>query len=134
MSTPRSGSVGEPAGLVMDVYGHLRQGGCMLPVVVRAEQQFQETGEQDPNISLSATAITAIHGREPRDGRLSSGRGVLFILFALGPAPSPELAGAHDLYLPRSGGERLASSPSHALVNGKAMASVVALPSAIARP
>jgi hypothetical protein len=57
----------EPSGLVLDFGGYLRQCGRVLPVVVRAEQQFQAAGEQDPNVSLSAAPVTAVHGSKPPD-------------------------------------------------------------------
>jgi hypothetical protein len=131
LSTRMSRDVGEPSGLVLNVYGDLRQGGCVLRIVVRAEQQFPEAGQQDPDVSLSAAAVTSVHGGKTRGEGLSSGRRQLLTLLTLSSASAPELAGAHGVYLLRSGGERLASSSSHALVDGKAMASVVALPSAI---
>jgi hypothetical protein len=32
----------------VDFDGYLRQGGRVLPTVMRAEQQFQASGQQDP--------------------------------------------------------------------------------------
>ena len=59
----------EPVGLVADFYGDHRQGGSVLPSVVRAEQQFQATGQQDPDVSPGAAAVTAVHsGKRPGEG------------------------------------------------------------------
>jgi len=44
----------------VDFDGYLRQGGRVLPVVMRAEQQFQGIGQQDPDVSPGAAAVTAI--------------------------------------------------------------------------
>jgi len=52
----------QPYGLILDFDGYIRQGGRVLPVVVRAEQQFQAAGQQDPDVSLSAAAVTARGG------------------------------------------------------------------------
>ncbi len=35
-------------------------------LVVRAEQQFQAAGQQDPDVSLSAAAVTAVHRGKPQ--------------------------------------------------------------------
>jgi hypothetical protein len=35
----------EPSGHALDVEGCPRQSGCVLPIVVRAEQQFQIAGQ-----------------------------------------------------------------------------------------
>ena len=133
VTTRISGNAGEPSGLVLDFHGNLCQRGCVLSIVMRAEQQFQAAGEQNPDISLSTAAITAIHGCEAGE-ELRSRRRQFLIVLPLSSASGPEPACAHGVYLSWSGGERLVSSPSRALVNGKAMASVVALPSAIAPP
>jgi len=47
---------------VLDFGGHLGQRGRMLPVVMRAEQQVPATVEQDPDVSLRATAVAAVRG------------------------------------------------------------------------
>src|ERR1700733_4962338 len=59
---PLRRSAREPVGLVVDVHGDLRQGGRVLPVVMRAEQQLQAVGEQGPDVSLGTAAVTAVHG------------------------------------------------------------------------
>ena len=50
----------ELCGFVVDFDGYLRQRGRILPVVMRAEQKFQEIGEQDPDVSPGAAAVTAV--------------------------------------------------------------------------
>src|SRR5580700_4845600 len=52
----------EPFGLVADCDGNLRQGGRVLPVMMRAEQQFQAAGQQDPDVSPGAAALAAVRG------------------------------------------------------------------------
>src|SRR5262249_50466780 len=61
----------EPFGLVLDFDGYLRQGGRVLPIVMRAEQQFQAIGEQNPDISPGAAAVTAVD----RGKRIAEERG-----------------------------------------------------------
>jgi hypothetical protein len=34
----------------------------VLPVMMRAEQQLQAIGQQGPDVSLRAAAVTAVHG------------------------------------------------------------------------
>ena len=66
---PLRRSAREPVGLVVDAHGDLRQGGRVLPVVMRAEQQLQAVGEQGPDVSLGAAAVTAVHGgKRPGQG------------------------------------------------------------------
>jgi len=59
----------EAAAFVLDANGDLGQRGRVLPVVMRAEQEFLEAVEEDPNVRLSATAIAAVHGiHRPGEG------------------------------------------------------------------
>ena len=93
----------EPVGLVVDVDGDLRQGGRVLPVVMRAEQQLQAVGEQYPDVSLGAAAVTAIHGGKRR-GQAAVGRLALLLPIS---ASGPEFASAQDDHLLRSTGSAL---------------------------
>jgi hypothetical protein len=85
----------EPVGLVVDVHGDLRQGGRVLPVVVRAEQQLQTVWEQGPDVSLGAAAVTAVPGGK------RPGKGPVRRLALLLPvsASGPEFASAQDDHL-----------------------------------
>src|SRR5690349_1998243 len=96
----------EPVGLVVDAHGDLRQGGRVLPVVMRAEQQLQAVGEQGPDVSLGAAAVTAVHaGKRP-------GTAPVRRLALLRPvsASGPEFASAQDDHLLRSRGSALLKS------------------------
>jgi hypothetical protein len=85
----------ELSGFVVDLDGDLHQLGRILPVVVRAEHQFQEIGEQDPDISPGTAAVTAVC-----DGQdLGSIRFIAFLLTLR--SSSPEFASAHDVHLPQ---------------------------------
>jgi hypothetical protein len=110
----------EPVGLVVDVDGDLRQGGRVLPVVMRAEQQLQAVGEQGPDVSLGAAAVTAVHGGK-RPGKAPVRRLALLLPVS---ASGPELASTQDDHLLRSPDPRY-SSPPRATANRKAMAPVV---------
>ena len=91
----------EPAGLVVDVDGDFRQGGRVLPAVMRAEQQLQATREQGPDVSLGATAVAAVHGGK------HCGKARRLGLRLLVSASTPELAPAQDDHLLRSSGSAL---------------------------
>jgi len=106
----------------VDFDGYLRQRGRILPVVMRAEQQFQEIGEQDADVSPGTAAVTVVCGGQRPGENLGSVR-YLALPLAL-RASGPEFASAHDVHLSQSSAF---STPSHATVNGKAMVSVVAL-------
>ena len=93
----------EPVGLVVDAHGDLRQGGRVLPVVMRAEQQLKAVGEQHPDVSLSAAAVTAVHGGKRR-GQAPVGRLALLLPIS---ASGPEFASAQDDHLLRSPGSAL---------------------------
>jgi len=97
---PGLGAIGQPHGLIVDFDGYIRQGGRVLPVVVPAEQQFQAAGQQDPDVSLSAAPVAAVHGGEPPDASSSSGRRRVLALRTAVPVSGPE--SAHD-DLPRLG-------------------------------
>jgi hypothetical protein len=121
------GGARELSGFVVDFDGYLRQRGRILPVVMCTEQQFQESGEQDPDVSPGAAAVTAVCGGQRGGEGLGSVR-FLALLLAL-RASGPEFASAHDVHLPQSSAF---STPSRAAVNGKTMVSVVALSVAMA--
>ena len=46
--------------LVSDFHGRLGQGRRVLPVVMRAEQQFPAAGKDGPDISLGAAAVATV--------------------------------------------------------------------------
>ena len=96
----------EPIGLVVDVDGDLRQGGRILPVVMRAEQQLQAAGEQGPYVSLGTAAVTAVHGGK-RPGKAPVSRLALMLRVS---GSSPEFAPAQDDHLLRSPGSALLKS------------------------
>ena len=93
----------EPVGLVVDVDGDFRQGGRVLPAVMRAEQQLQATREQGPDVSLGATAVAAVHGGK-HCGKAPVRRLALLLPVS---ASTPELAPAQDDHLLRSPGSAL---------------------------
>jgi hypothetical protein len=74
--------------------------------VMRAEQQLQAVGEQGPDVSLGAAAVTAVHGGK-RPGKAPFRR-----LALLRPvsASRPEFASAQDDHLLRSRGSALLKS------------------------
>ena len=78
-------------GLILDFDGYIRQGGRVLPVVVRAEQQFQAAGQQDPDVGLSAAAVTAVLSGEPPAVGSSSRRRALALRTPV-PASGPKCA------------------------------------------
>ena len=79
----------EPVRLVLDDDGHQGQGGRVLPVVMRAEQQVMAAAEQDTNPGPSTAAVAAVHGiHRPGRRRCFAGRCFLGRL-ALGPALGP---------------------------------------------
>jgi acyl-CoA synthetase (AMP-forming)/AMP-acid ligase II len=90
---------GQPLGLVQDVHRDFRQRGCVLPIVVRAEEQFPAAGQQDPDISLGAAPVAPVPGvEEPPPGRHRPCPAVLR------PAISPgKESCAHRGHLLRSG-------------------------------
>src|ERR1700722_9944448 len=99
-------SAREPVGLVVDAHGDLRQGGRVLAVVMRAEQQLQAVGEQCPDVSLGAAAVTAVHGGKRR-GQAPVRRLALLLPIS---ASGPEFASAQDDHLLRSPGSALLKS------------------------
>jgi hypothetical protein len=101
----------QPAGLVVDVHGDLRQGRGVLPVVMRAEHELQTVGEQDPDVSLGTAAITAVHGGK-RPGPAPVRRLAPLLPFSVSvsvavSASGPESAFAQDDHLLRSPGSAL---------------------------
>src|SRR6185369_16869748 len=96
----------EPVGLVADVNGDLRQGGRVLPAVMRAEQQLQAVGEQSPDVSLGAAAVTAIHGGN-RPGKVPVRHLALLLPVS---ASGPEFASTQDGHLLRSPGSAFLKS------------------------
>ena len=96
----------EPVGLVVDAHGDLRQGGRVLPVVMRAERQLQAVGEQGPDVSPGAAAVAAVQGGK-RPGKAPVRRLALLLPVS---APGPEFASAQDDHLLQSPGSALLKS------------------------
>jgi hypothetical protein len=66
----------EPSGHALDVEGCPRQSGSVLPIVVRAEQQFQIAGQQDPDVSPGTAAVASVR-RGKRFGAASDNRRII---------------------------------------------------------
>jgi len=96
----------EPVSLVVDAHSDLRQGGRVLPVMMRAEQQLQAVGEQGPDVSLGAATVTAVHGGKPGNAPARHLAPLLPV-----SASGPEFASAQDDHLIRCQNPRHSSPP-----------------------
>ena len=98
---------GQPLGLVLDFHRDFRQRGGVLPIVVRAEKQFQATRKRHPDVSLRAAPVAPVGDLQEPPTRQHH---LHLAILTPGPVPGPKSC-THCGYLPRPRGRYSPAAP-----------------------